>query len=866
LLPKLPGQQALALTLHGEKPAKATDQTANALLLTKEKLRALRKKAADNDPDWVYFKARLDANLLLLQREAYQGSQLSWISDYALAYLVLKDHAPERASIYADKAIAFLKSALFDLQKSGSCTRQFLKRGDGHTRTFTLPHNDAIHSTLRVYLAPVTAVPVERELQGTTDSVGHYKKFLQVSDTADGTASYQEGKDWRHNPNLAENLIDWSPGGKSPAAGSLYHVTVTSAMDGKLVRHASDGRTRIRLATAPTASEAVFVEYVHGSPVVGSTSPAYQQTGAGDGGFNSILLDTTYPSRYLGKHTAMGIDWLDGYPGLTPALKGRALDLLVRWSDYIKDNGYYNNSPASNYGAGGYASRVMTALALAKRHPAGSRLVKEVLEYRQRHVLPLLNNETDSLKGGFWPEGWNYGALSAENIIVSGLALEAAGLIPEAKAERRWAGEVIEHLLCAQPAARLVYDGGDWFSYPARFPTKELFYVLAGASRDASLRSYASQVLLSSPRGHPNNYLQFLFHQSVTSPSDWSSLPLQHYARGTGLLVARSDWGEAPTWMAFQAGNLLGADHQSCTPGQLQIRRGSDDLLINGCAPGALQIPQKSPFGNVMVVDDNGERKQVYQFCMGLWYGKPGVVTLGYEAGKEFVYRGVDYRAAYSSKRRPGDGGSVSELTRQVVYFRPARLIVYDRVTTLKAKYPRQLRWHFLREPQREGTAFTAASGQSKLFGQTFSTAPLEAEGKTVEVGRAAQVGQLIIQDASTAKSTRYVTVLQTAPATQERMAPAERIASADLHMEGARIGECLALFAREGHARAPAAFSYRVESKAPLRHLLADLRPGKGYQVKVDGRAQTAVATASGTLSFATAAAARAIEVRLLP
>ena len=54
----------------------------------------------------------------------------------------------------------------------------------------------------------------------------------------------------------------------------------------------------------------------------------------------------------------------------------------------------------------------------------------------------------------------------------------------------------------------------------------------------------------------------------------------------TGLLTARSDWGKTPTWIAFQMGNHLKADHQSYVPGQLQIKRGADDLLINGHAPG----------------------------------------------------------------------------------------------------------------------------------------------------------------------------------------------------------------------------------------------------------------------------------------
>src|SRR5262249_61178916 len=85
---------------------------------------------------------------------------------------------------------------------------------------------------------------------------------------------------------------------------------------------------------APKADQAVFVEYVYGN------SPAYQQTGAGDGGFNSIQIDTSYSSRFLGKHVAMGLDWLDGYKGLTPALREKAAGVAGRWSGHRPDQGH----------------------------------------------------------------------------------------------------------------------------------------------------------------------------------------------------------------------------------------------------------------------------------------------------------------------------------------------------------------------------------------------------------------------------------------------------------------------------------------------------------------------------------------------
>jgi hypothetical protein len=170
-------------------------------------------------------------------------------------------------------------------------------------------------------------------------------------------------------------------------------------------------------------SQAVFVEYLYGSHAADYSTLAYQQTSAGDGGFSSIYIDDTYTSRYLGKHIAMGHNWLCDYPGFSADLRLETRDLLVRWSDYVRDYGYYRNSPASNYGAGGYDSRMMTALALDDAgDPEGQRLIDEMTAYRQAYVVPDLQNPAPSLLGGFWAEGWNYGALATRNVLLAGLA------------------------------------------------------------------------------------------------------------------------------------------------------------------------------------------------------------------------------------------------------------------------------------------------------------------------------------------------------------------------------------------------------------------------------------------------------------
>jgi hypothetical protein len=835
------------------KEAAAPVEVRGPILLSPKVLEGLRKKAAANTPQWQAFRARLDRQLGDIVRDCYQGSQLALISDYALGYLVLKDSDPDTASRYADKAIVFLKSGLRDYQKGGWESRQFLARGDGTTRTFALPHGDIVGSSLRVYLADVGVKKIVRGQAHAQDTVDYYKTFLKVSNTSDGPADYREGRDWRHNPDLANNLIDWSPRGKEPAAGASYYVTLASGFGARAVQYALRGDS-ITLASAPGAGQAVFVEYVYGKHTADHAHLAYQQTSAGDGGFNSILIDTTYTSRYLGKHVAMGLDWLDGYAGLRPALRKEAADLLVRWSDHVRDHGYYNNSPASNYGVGGYVSRVMTALALARRHPAGPRLAAEVVAYRKKHVLPVLQIRTDSLRGGFWAEGWSYGSLAAQNLLLAGLALENAGLIPAATVERRWAAEVVRHLVSAQSSVKTVYDGGDWFAYPTPFPDKALLYLLASAAADPEARSYANHVLQKYPGGDWADYTDLLFHDPSAAASFWSALPLQHFATGTGLLTARSDWGDSPTWVAFQLGNLLGADHLTYSPGQLQVRRGEDDLLINGNAPGRNQAgAYKSTFGNLVVIDDNGDKLQNYRFSMGLWYGSPGVAVDAYEAAKGHVYVSGDYHAAYSHNTKPGAGGPARELTRQVVYVRPDYVFVYDRVTTVKASYAKQQRWHFLHAPEVVGTAFTASAGQSKLFGRTFAAVPLKASHAPVKAG-SATVHQLIIENAEPVSRLRYVSVLQAAASTAKEMAAARHVRSRDARMEGAQLGGHLVLFGAEGTVDLGKPVTYELTGKGKVHHLLANLPDGQKCLVKVDGKAgETVTASPQGTVAFTT-------------
>jgi hypothetical protein len=873
--------------------------SAPQILLTPAVLATLQQKVTANTPQWQAFQSTLDGLLpQVIGPGSFQGSQLELISDFALGYQLLKDDPATAvtAAMYADKAIAIMKSGLNDYQRGGNQALQYLTRGDDTTTAFTLPGAGILSDSMRVVVSPVRMLSITRGAADGADTLQGFSQVIQVSRTLEGSVDYVAGRDWVRNPKLTTNdQIDWSPPGAEPVPGSTYFVTVTSSSGENIVSiprnapgqtggnfYTLSGNT-LTFAQPLGTNQAAYVEYVYGIHATDYSTLSYQQTSAGDGGFNSIFIDTTFPSRFLGKHIAMGLDWLYDYPGLSAALKQQATNLLVEWNDYLQTDGYLVNSPASNYEAGAYVSRVMTAVALSGgRDPLnGPRLITDIQNYRDTYVKPLLTNPTTSLKGGFWAEGWNYGALAVQNILLAEQALETVGLAREANGqppgteERQWASEVLQSLISDQPTQATIYDGGDGNAFPAAFPDKNLVSLLTFVSADPTLRSYGNYMMQNYAAPLTPNFSDLLYRDPTAAAAFWSTFPLHYNSTGQGLVTTRADWNYNSTWVSFQLGNLLGnlvetVGHQTMSPGTLQIHRGGDILLANALAIAEMEAPnQQSQYANIVVIDSHGALDsdgnliQTYPFSTGSWYGSPGVFQTAYEAAADYVYTAGDYRAAYSNPGNPGGGGPATKLTRQVVYLRPDLTVVHDRVSTLDSTYAKQLRWHFLNPPTISGTSFVEQVGSSTLFGQTFSDENLsttlnaynarDSQGNLINpVGYLERpFFEMVTSNATPALGLTYTTAFQSAPSTTSSMVNTVRVVSADGKMEGVKIGNSLVLFGKNG-VLDPAidTISYTLSDPQPAMAVFVDLQPGQTYQVVVNGRTKNFTANAQGTIS----------------
>jgi hypothetical protein len=192
-------------------------------------------------------------------------------------------------------------------------------------------------------------------------------------------------------------------------------------------------------------------------------------------------------------------------------------------------------------------------------------------------------------------------------------------------------------------------------------------------------------------------------------------------------------------------------------------------------------------------------------------------------------------------------------LTRQVVYLRPDYVVVYDRVTTTKDTYTKQLRWTFTNTPTVSGNSFVETVGSSKLFGQTFSTVPLTTVETPTVVGNAT-VQQVITQNASTTGSVRYVTAFQIAPSSTATMVSSKQILSTDSRMEGVQMGDQVVLFGRNGDVDLTTPVSYQISGSGAVQQLLTNLKAGQTYRVLANGVPVTTVtASSQGTISFST-------------
>jgi len=394
------------------------------------------------------------------------------------------------------------------------------------------------------------------------------------------------------------------------------------------------------------------------------------------GGKDVVTHDSGYGIRTFGAYAALGYDWLRGAPGMDAALRAETLERLNQWLTWYASDGYLRDHPTSNYYWGYLTTLAFAGLAASGESRLADDWLTKARDELSTRVLPTLKED---LRGGGWPEGFQYGEYTAVEMALvarafrTGANIDVAGKMP-------WLGETVTyHTHALLPDERSVYDGGTWGEHPAK-PSA------AGLSAVSVALEGVDEQKLEEARWLIHRALPPLVREQCwvalladrpgareRSPRDGAPTSLS--LAGQGLSFFRSDWSATAVWASFQAGPRLAEDHQDADQGHFELWRGSDGLLVDGGdAEGSATINH-----NTLLVDDEG-RHLKYPPNQGVWGTNVHTTHFGDDGAVAVAVCDIGEAYAPSCAEDGCTKRSVESLVRSLVYVRPSLLVVSDRI------------------------------------------------------------------------------------------------------------------------------------------------------------------------------------------
>lgn len=583
------------------------------------------------------------------------------------------------------------------------------------------------------------------------------------------------------------------------------------------------------------------------------------------------LRDHGFGIRFFGIGMALGYDWL--HPALPAAERARLQAAMARWLSEFDARGFARDHPQGNYFAAYYAAKALTGLVLSGESDLG------LGEGQWRDFLSRLHNGmvqpyyAAHLRGGGWPEGWNYGPRGTMNMLLPALAARTArgvDLLHGGGAVRgpfTLAPEQAAYLMhFTWPDRRTVDDRGALHDgkNPSGASTL-LFTFLSGVLHfledpiAPTFHAYARAVRTAQGDKVPP-WLEFLFWYDGAQGGDIRRLPRSYLAPGMNMAAMRSSWEEDAVWASFTAGTYVGnpaSGEQYFDQGSLAIVRGGRPLLCNAIGALVRHTPGTEDgrgYDNQIYDDifNRGNRTLFNVFYVGQPrpYGQAAfqphesrtriAMYQDGEAGSdEVIVRGQDMEDMY----RPGGRQRVVESwTRTVVYLRPSVFVISDRTQVAQQVARDQwMAFHFVGRPAAgKGGRFDVGGGAS-YAGAATMLLPVGLRTQVVDLFGRGKVHRLEVRPGDGESVQGWLSVFDAA-AGPDKVRAARPIAVAagtvrageiqGVHLRGGGEDDVV-IFAADPDRRGEGEMHYLVPAGA-ARHRVLDLQPGAGYRVRV--------------------------------
>ncbi|HVV98450.1 MAG TPA: hypothetical protein VHC92_15005 [Rhodanobacteraceae bacterium] len=628
--------------------------------------------------------------------------------------------------------------------------------------------------------------------------------------------------------------------------------------------------------------------------------------------------DSGYAIRTYGVVFGIGFDW--AYDRMSPSLRSQVYSTANDWIDAFEEPGgcadFEYEHPQSNYFAGYFHAKAAIALGTWGDNPAASAQWDDWLSHQfGERVRPYYEA---NLAGGGWPEGYaNYAPLAVFDMTLPVREVKTAAgidLANDAAAPYAFASSNADFTMHFTWPSRRYFDdrdtnrsGGDP-DHPPGTTNAFLFQHLLGMQdflgrpHEAVMREYLAEVdAATGGFGDDDPWTAFLFVDPDGPTAPLASLPRSYYATGMEAVAARSDWSTDAAWMSFRAAPYVNNPSQGeeyFDQGSLALVRGDKPLLVN--ATGWIVHDPSGSQGEDHVYEDNygsfvtgdplsGNRQAYNVFYVRHMNGSNLAEPFGQDASSRSdgaatkvasFEDGGTYVALRADRiedmyRRFDAGPAVASWSRQIVYLRPGRFVVYDRTTAGDAAYDQYLAFHFPANP----VAGAAPSGETRLdvtYDGTYMGAMTVVEPSGAVVSTRAlypdldptKVWQAQVRPASAGASQRWWTVfdLSSSPAAVASATKANVTAggAAGVVLAGTSGNEVVLSGTGAPGVPISGAITYAVPA-AFTHNTLTELAPGAGYSVSVDAQGASNAITvtpgggyttsAQGTLVFIVAA-----------
>jgi hypothetical protein len=433
--------------------------------------------------------------------------------------------------------------------------------------------------------------------------------------------------------------------------------------------------------------------------------------GDGKGGPDVVRHDSGYGIRTFGAYSALGYDWLRTAPGMTPELRKKIIARLEAWLAWYEKNGYLRDHPLANYFWGYFTTLSFAGLAVGNDSPMAEHWRNESRRLLETKILPTFQTH---LRGGGWPEGWQYGSYVAVQAALVAEAYETRAGVPLAK-QLPWFSELVQHKLHSlSPDRKSVYGGGTWGARPSRPSALSLsgaVLALEGLDDDRAAKARWLLDHAFPALTREQAWVALLIDQPAAPRKDpRAGEPLSRSFPGTGLTMMRSDWSKDAVWISFQAGPRLTPDHQHKDQGHFELTRGSDWLLVDsGDSEGGATSNH-----NCMLIDDGG-KTITYSPNQGVWGTEVETTHYGDDGRVVGVVGEIGDAWAPSCVRHGCSTRAVERATRALVYVRPNLLVIEDRISLDNSEIGTTWAAHFTVAPALSGKRASATVGSSRV-------------------------------------------------------------------------------------------------------------------------------------------------------